>query len=153
MMGELGFLVKYKMASMKDIYFIKLKHQLAPKYRWNFVELRYRPAGMDVIDETVADFIDNASVIILNEEDGKIKYLNLSPFIIDENSFDQRAKLANLCVFQSFEKMAEAFTFRHIYQPTSRPLVVRKSSTYISLITEQFNAFYKLVFDQKLIEV
>lgn len=150
-MSELGFLVKYKMASMKDIYFIKLKHQLAPKYRWNFVELRFRPAGMDIIDETVKESIDNASVIILNEEGGKIKYLNLSPFIIDENSFDQRAKLANLCVFQSFEKMAEAFTFRHIYQPTSPHLIVHKSSSYISLITDQFNTFYKLVFNQKLV--
>lgn len=151
-LGHLGFMAKYKMASMKDIYFIKQKHQTDPKYKLNFVELRYRPSGMDIMTETLAESMDNASVVLFNREGEQLQYLNLSPFIIDENSFDGKAKLANLCVFQSFEKIAEAFTFRYMYKPLARPLVVRKSTAYFPTLANQFNAFYELLFDEKLIK-
>ena len=96
--------------------------------------------------------MDNASVILLNQEGQVVKYLNVSPFIIDQNSFDEKAKLANLCVFQSFEKVPKAFTFRYIYKPLARPLVVRKSLDYYGIIADQFNAFYTLLFKQKLVD-
>ena len=151
-MAEVGFLVKYKMASMKDIHLIKLKHESQPKYKLNFVELKYRASGMDIESKEALHLMDNSSVVILNETEGKIKYLNLSPFIFDENSYDDRAKLASLCVFQSYEKTASALTFRYIYKPAERPLVVRNKGTeYYYTVADQINTFYRYLFQKDLI--
>lgn len=149
---ELGFLVKYDMASMKQINFIKYKHQRQPTYQHNFVQLNYRPSGMDVVSETLQDSMDNGSVILIHYEADKFNYLNLSPFIIDENAFDEKAKLASICIFQSFEKMANAFTFRFVYKPLANMLIVNRTKDYFPLIRDQFNAFSNLIFKQTLLE-
>lgn len=150
-LNKIGFLAKYRMTSMKEINFMKSKHQAAPKFRLNFVDLRYSPSGMDIVTETYADSMDNASVVFIKEKQTGFEYLNLSPFIIDENSFDEKAKLANLCVFRSFEKMANAFTFRYIYKPNDFPLIVRKEKDYFNSLAEQFNAFSNVIFEKDLV--
>lgn len=147
---RLGFLAKYRMSSMKDINFIKYKHQTSPKYRLNFVDLKYRPSGMDIETETMPDSMDNSSIVIVKHTAQGLSYLNLSPFIFDENSFDDKAKLANLVVFQSYEKQAGVFTFRHIYRPLSRPLILRQKIEYFNLIANQFDAFHQIVFGTNL---
>jgi len=134
-MAELGFMVKYKMLSVKEVQLIKLKHEVQPRYRLNYVELKYRPSGMDMVSEETLQFIDNNSVVILNEEKGKNEYLNLSPLIFDENTYDNRAKLVSLCIFQSFEKSAKAYTFRYIYRPADRSVV--KENSNLELIHKQ----------------
>lgn len=150
-MRQLGFLAKYKMTSMKGINFIKYKHQKRPKYRHNFVELRYRPSGMNIESETLVDSMDNASVVFIHEkEKGKFSYLNLSPFIIDVNSFDEKAQLADLALFLGYQAEAKSFFYRYIYKPAGGPLRVDPSRAYAEIIAEQFNAFYQLIFKQAL---
>lgn len=142
---RLGFLAKYQMTSTKNIHFIKYKHQLQPRYQNNFVELRFRPSGLALYSETVEQQIDHASVLLWKQDGQQSQFLNLSPFIIDQNSFDAKADLANLCVFQAHEKMARAYTFRYIYLPTANPLVVNKRKDYFEVVKEQFENFEQLV--------
>ena len=149
-LGELGFLAKYKMASMKSIDFIKYKHDKFPRFRHNFVELRYRPSGMNIESETLEDSMDNASVIFIHEQGDAFKYLNLSPFIVDVNSFDEKAQLADLCLFLSYEPSLKAFTYRYIYKPAAFPLRVDGAKPYAPIILEQFNAFYQLIFNKSV---
>ncbi len=152
-MRELGFLAKYKMASMKGIDFIKYKHNISPRFRHNFVELRYRPSGMNIEKETLEASMNNESVVFIHEKaDNDFEFLNLSPFIIDINSFDEKAQLADLGLFLSFEPNLSAFLFRYMYKPHQFPLRIDKSKDYLDLVHEQFNAFYQLIF-QKNIEL
>lgn len=149
---ELGFLVRYDMASMKHINFIKYKHQQAPSFEHNFVQLNFRPSGMDITAETLDDSMDNGSIVFINKQKDGFTYLNLSPFIIDENSYDAKATLASLCIFQSFEKLANSFTYRFIYKPTANMLVVNGMKDYFPLIRDQMNAFSNLITNKELIK-
>lgn len=148
---KLGFLAKYGMSSMKGIEFIKYKHQTTPNFKHHFVELKYK-AHMDIDFEVSTQAMDNASVVLIKEEKGKMLYLNLSPFIFDPNSYDPTAKLADLGVFQSFEKLAKAFTFRFIYKPDASPLIVAQHVSYFKDLTDQFNAFHELVYQKPILD-
>lgn len=151
LLSHLGFFAKYSLTSMKDIHFLKLKHQLNPNYQLNYVELRFRPSGMNIEQKINSAFMDNKSVMLLKEEEGSISYLNLSPFIIDENSYNNKAPLADLCFYQTFEKAPKVFTFRYIYK-TTRPLVLRDDKEYYGTIADQLNALHLLLFNEKLID-
>ncbi len=147
---QIGFLAKYKMASMKSIEFIKYKHNKEPRFRHNFVELRYRPSGMNIESETLENSMDNASVIFIHKERDNTKYLNLSPFIIDVNSFDEKAQLADICLFLSYEKTINTFAYRFVYKPIGLPLRIDTTKSYASIISEQMNAFHQLVFKKPI---
>ncbi len=150
MFSYLGFLAKYKMTSMKDIEFIKYKHQSLPSYRHNFVELRYRPSGMNLESLTMANSMDNSSVMFINQTDQGFDYLNLSPFIIDVNSFDDKAQLADLCFFLAPIYGLNSFIYRYSYRPTGPVLMINKQKAYYDIIFDQFNAFHQLIFQKPL---
>ncbi len=134
---------------MKGIDFIKYKHNLEPRFRHNFVELRYRPSGMDIESETMEEAVDNASVIFVHEqENGAFRFLNLSPFIIDINSFDDKAQLADLCLFLSYEPKLKAYAYRYLYKPTALPLRVDGKKAYAEIVHDQLKAFYQLLFQK-----
>ncbi len=148
---ELGFLAKYRMASMKGVDYIKYKHNLEPKFQHNFVELLFRPSGMNLESTTKDESVDNASVIFIHaKEEGEFSYLNLSPFIIDINSFDEKAQLADLCMFLSHEPSLKAHAYRYIYKPKAFPLRIDKKKDYAAIIHEQLNAFYELIFQKSI---
>ncbi len=82
-----GFAAKYTLATIKTIELLKERHS-TPRYRHNLVVLNRLTASIGILDDTlVADeFTDNNAVVLLKDETTVHPYLNLTPFVIDENA-------------------------------------------------------------------
>ena len=92
-LSDLAFLVRYRLATIKKIDIIKVRHK-PPEYRFNQVALDRVTAGIMDTEEVYSAFTDNESVILM-KSDGVSNYLSLSPFVIDENALtgNQNSKL------------------------------------------------------------
>ena len=82
---NLAFLVGYKLATIKGIAIRKTRHKPA-EFRHRQVLLDRVTAGFIDSDEVRTAFTDNESVILLKDLQDVSQYLNLTPFIIDQNA-------------------------------------------------------------------
>ncbi len=135
-MATTAFLAKYKLLTVKNIDFVKTRHE-SPKYRHYKVNLDTVTAGYLDIEETYDQFTDNKSVILLKSADTISPSLNLSPFILDENAFtgDDKSKLF---FFQNYDATQNAYRFKFAYVQ-SEELWASKAS--FAEIHAQFEAF------------
>ncbi len=145
---HLGFLANYVMASVKDIGLLKYKHFIKPKFKRNFVKLEQRFVGLAVNTEIEEEIMDCNSVLIFKRNE-PTKYLNLSPFIIDENAFDDKASIAKLFFFDRFDKVSNTYAYKHVYKPLDAPLLVQKQ-IHFQILKAQFDAFSTSIFNQPL---
>ena len=85
--SHIGFAAKYTMATIKTIELEKQRHAI-PNYRHNLVILNRLMESIGVLDDVLVSevYSDNNAVVLLNNEEEVHPYLNLSPFIIDENA-------------------------------------------------------------------
>lgn len=142
-----GFVAKYKLTTIKNIDLIKRRHT-KPEYRHFLVSLDTVTAGYLDQNETFNYFTDNNSVLFLRpegEEDTGL-YLNLSPFIIDENAFtgDDKSKLF---FFQFCDRPSNSYHYKFAYINEDRLVV---SQQKFPEIHEQFEAFSQTIFDKSL---
>jgi hypothetical protein len=146
---QLGFIALYTVASVKNIDVIKPRHLKAPKYKHNVVKLVQRFVGLAEEPELLEKFMDNTSVLLIREKDGQSQFMNLSPFVIDENAFDAKAPIAKLHYFDRYIREQDSYVFRHIYKPNDQPLLITKQFHYL-VVKAQFDAFAQLLFQQNL---
>lgn len=144
----LGFIARYTLASVKDIDVIKFRHLRTAKYKHRLVKLVQRFVGLSETTETFEAFMDNSSVLLMRNGAQPV-FLNLSPFIIDESAYDDKASIAKLHFFERYDKGADALAYRHIYKPDDMPLVVRDQKNF-KPVKDLFNAFSDLLFHQPL---
>lgn len=149
--GHFGFLSAYTLASVKGIDVIKFRHLPSPQFKHHLVRLVQRFVGLAEEQQLMAEFMDNASILLLSSNGESKGYLNLSPFIIDENAFDEKAAIAKLYFFDHYEKESDTYCFRHIYKPDDLPLQVGQQ-TGLKVVKAQFDAFARLVFQHPLQE-
>ena len=148
-LSHIGFIANYTLASVKDINFLNYRHFHLPKYKHNLVRLVQRFVGLEEEQQVLEDFMDNSSVILMRADKTRPGFLNLSPFVIDQNAFDNRAPLAKLYFYERYVKGMDSFCFKHIYKPDDEPLVVKKERPY-TMVKAQFEAFSQLVFNQSM---
>ena len=146
---QLGFTARYTLTSVKKIHVFKNKYlQRNPRFRHQLVRLVLNIAGLAEEDELLDRILDNDSVLILRSGESS-EFLNLSPFVIDENAFDDNAPMAKLHFFDRYEKAADTFAYRHVYKPDDKPLLVRDQKHFL-MLKEQFDAFSKTLFQQPM---
>lgn len=91
---SVAFLVKYKMATIKNIELIKNRHETA-RYRHNKIMLNkaltVASTGIAEVGVVFNNFTDNQCVLFFKTQtkDDTVNYLSLSPFIIDENAINK----------------------------------------------------------------
>lgn len=85
LLSVLAFVVRYKLATIKAIAITKSRHKPA-EFRHRQVVLDRVTAGFIDSDEVRAAFTDNESVILLKDLQDVSQYLNLTPFVIDQNA-------------------------------------------------------------------
>lgn len=147
-----GFLAKYGMNSIKDISIYKNRFYLTPKYQHKMTKLEQRFVGLANTVERYDQFIENASVIITN---GQL-HLNLSPFVVDENAYNDKAAIDKILYFDNFEKNNKKLIFKHVYKPMVMPLELQEGETELHKkvmhreVLGQLNAFTQLLFQQNL---
>lgn len=82
---DFAFIVSYKLATIKGIAISKTRHR-PPEFKHRQVLLDRVTAGYIDSDEVRTNFTDNESVILLKDLEDVSQYLNLTPFIIDQNA-------------------------------------------------------------------
>ncbi|MEK7256100.1 MAG: CHAT domain-containing protein, partial [Bacteroidota bacterium] len=128
--GALGFLARYSLSSVRHINDLKFRYPPAALFNHKVIRLKQEFLELEEGQEIMNNYLHAASVIIqrrvhpdfLGDSDGS-RFLNLSPFVIDESAFDEKAELAKLFFFERYEKSLDAQRYRHVYKPGDLPLV------------------------------
>ena len=143
---HLGFIARYTLASVKDIDVLKYRHFKTPMYKHKLVKLVQRFVGLAEDQEIMEQFMDCDSVLLMRGDNSSKKFLNLSPFVIDENAFNEKASIAKLYFFHRYDQQADVFAFKHVYKPNDLPLVINKQKHFL-ILKAQFNAFSNILFN------
>lgn len=151
---ELGFLHRYALTSIQNIDIRKYRHQRDALFRHELVKLMRAFGKGEQIYYDLDEYLDNRGVAIVK---GKIKvkdskkrqytsedldYLNLSPFLIDQNAFEANTDLSNLLSFGEFRKNDMTFTYHSVKRPESRKdrLNIQQEGPYTAVF-EQLRAY------------
>lgn len=146
---HLAFFTLYSISSVKSIDVHHYRHSLQPKFSHRVVRLIQ--TFVNKLQEDRAESLEymyTASVILTRK--GKKDFLNLSPFIIDQNAFEEKTELAKLHYFEVYEKETDSFAFKHIYKPEEFSLETANNEKVYDVIKEQFNAFTQLLFKKPI---
>ncbi len=144
--AHLNYLTRYTLATIKNIDVEKYRNTLQARFRHNVVRLKDLLGGMEEEEETLDRFMDNRSVLLLKleedeetEEEVITRFLNLSPFIMDENAFVPDSDLAKIYFYHHFEAREEAWCYRYVNKPSDPVLEV--PGEIFEVLEEQFIAF------------
>lgn len=116
LLDAMAFIVGYKLATIKTIAINKTRHKPA-EFHHRQVLLDRVTAGFEDTDEVRASFTDNESVIILKSLDDVTNYLNLTPFVIDQNALTHNQG-TKLYFYLYFDAAADAVHYYSIADPT-----------------------------------
>ncbi|GAB3920060.1 hypothetical protein [Larkinella terrae] len=114
LLKNVAFLALYKLISVKNISIIKNRVATEPRYAHRIYQ--YWETYLDPIlrNTTSAFFLDNTSVLIQKKVGSLNDYLNLTPFLIDENTFQEKATQSNLFAWQSSRRNGEELIYQHL---------------------------------------
>nr|AWJ66118.1 hypothetical protein [uncultured bacterium] len=142
--AELAFLIRYKMTSVKAIGVKKYRHLSETNYNHSVIKLIQRFDTFDkemILENDISADPKFTDSVFLSKPDGS--YLNLTPFIIDENSFNPMAPLAKICHFSLRQKLKngkEIYGFSHVYNREDNYLMIQDEANY-EILKDQFNDF------------
>ena len=114
LLKNVAFLTQYKLISVKNISVVK--NRVATQPRYNHRIYQYWQTYLDpILRNTTSDyFLDNTSVLLQKKTGSPSEYLNLSPFLIDENTFQEKATLSNLFAWQVIRRNGEELVYEHL---------------------------------------
>ncbi len=148
---ELGFLANYIMAAIRKIDVVKYRHVRTARFNHSLVRLVKVMGGLEIKEEELDEFMDSRSVLLLKKKKGSKgkSYMNLSPFVIDQNAFeDKQAEISKVYFFYGYDPQQERYNFRHVDKPEDQPLVIPKEN--YEIVPDQFNAFAQLIFNRPM---
>lgn len=143
---HLGFMARYKLATIQGIDVEKYRHRRDPSYNHATVMLHDLLGGFDVSAVLLNKSLDNHSVLLINEDTWE--YLSLSPFLIDENAFQGHAEICKLYLFSHYVKAADIYCFKYVNKPDDPYLEVSADS--YPVVREQFEAFAETILHQPM---
>ncbi len=148
-LGSLSFLAGYSLVSVRNIDVLHNRQIRTPNYLHRLVRLvqHFSEDPTEEI-ELLEEFLDNASVLMMRkeEEDAQARFLNLTPFVIDENAYVEKAEDHKLFYFLRHEAQRDAYFFKHIYKPEDRPMAI-EAETRLEPLMHQFRVFWQLLND------
>ncbi|AUD03669.1 hypothetical protein [Spirosoma pollinicola] len=114
LLKNVAFLTQYKLISVKNISIVKNRVATQPRYTHRIYQ--YWQTYLDpILRNTTSDyFLDNTSVLLQKKTGSPSEYLNLSPFLIDENTFQEKATLSNLFAWQVIRRNGEELVYEHL---------------------------------------
>jgi class 3 adenylate cyclase len=144
-----AFLVKYKLVTIKNIEIIKRRHEPV-RYRHKQITLNraltVATTGVAEVGVELDNFSDNKSVVFIKVDNNEINdFLNLSPFIIDENALNGNLS-SKIFLFIYHED--DAYHYQFMNNPADEPLKIDKGQ--YPKIKDQFDRFWTDTFDQEI---
>jgi len=130
---HVGFSANYTMVAVKNIEILKERHNDA-SFAHNLVILDRITASFGILDETFThnEFVENNAVILLKDEASIDPYLNLSPFIIDENAL-------------SGQHNSKIFFLRHAAQQKVQYILTDNLRDLLDINEDQYPEVYQQV--------
>jgi hypothetical protein len=139
--SQLAYMARYRLATIQGIDVLKYRHRRQPTFNHATVMLHDLLGGFDISIVNLDHSLDNRSILLINEDSWE--YLNLSPFVVDENAFQERTEICKLFFFSHYLKHADTYCFKYVNKPDD-PLLEISAQKY-PLIKEQFDAFAELL--------
>lgn len=143
LLSSMAFLSKYTLVSVQGIDVRKYRHTPQATFSHIAVELRDLLGGLEVTAFDMQHFMDNQSVLLLNDELGT--FLNLSPFIIDANAFEEKTDVSKVYFVSHFEKVRNHYCFKPIYKPEKESEWIFLDDRKFVIVNKQFDAFKQLL--------
>ena len=119
--ADFAFIVGYKLATIKGIAISKTRHKPA-EFRHRQVLLDRVTAGFADSEEVRSSYTDNESVILLRDVEDVSNYLNLTPFIIDQNALTGNDN-TKLYYFSHFEADGTALAYYSVADISDRLVI------------------------------
>ena len=149
---ELDYLGHYILATIRNIDVQKYRYKQDAQFE-HLVMKWHGAIGMyDKEYRRQPQFMDNRSVVLLKwEEKGRAnRFLNLSPFILDENTFEQVPDLSLSKLYFFSSKEGETLYYKCINDPEGDIIDLddpafylrKKKRTKFQLAKDQFQAFF-----------
>ena len=115
----LTFVAGYKLATIKEIT-INRSRRKEPSFLHRRVVLDRAAAALYKDDtQPLLHFADNESVILLKELDDVTSYINLSPFVLDQNALTRNPG-TNLYFFHWYDEATDTLHYNQISEDTDR---------------------------------
>ena len=121
LLSDLAFIVGYKLATIKGIAIRKTRHKPA-EFSHRQVMLDRVTAGFVDSDEIRVAFTDNESVILLKDVADATHYLNLTPFLIDQNALTGNAK-TKIYFYNHYDASQDAYHYLSIADISDRLVI------------------------------
>lgn len=161
--SKIGFMGKYLLATVRNIDVMKYRHTEAAIFNHLVVKWHGTLGIYDKEYRKQTDFMDNRSVVLLRlgdkEKEGAKEFLNLSPFILDENTFEPipDMSLAKLYFLAGRNPETGQLFYKYVNDPEVDIIDLddnefydrRRRSNKFQLAKEQFTAFYQMMFNPK----
>lgn len=142
--SPLGFLARYVLTSVQNIDVAKFRHEKQPTFIHQIVQLRNLLGKLDRTTLRLATYTDNRSILLRRLGPHTADFLNLSPFIIDENAFEDDTDVAKIFFFSHYDPGGDAYVYRFINKPEDK-LTVADSEKRIGILKIQLDAFLRLL--------
>lgn len=142
---QLGFLARYKLATIKNIDIVKERHQ-APQFQHYKVKLDTVTAGYLDVVEPHATFTDSKTVVLLRSHQDVREYLGLSPLVVDENALTGEKK-SKLFFFTHADPARGVWNYKFVNIQSDR---LQISSGKYPGIALQWEAFFQAVFGKSI---
>ena len=153
-LSRLSFLASYSLVSVRNIDVLRNRLFRTPSFVHRVVHLAKKDTGEpEEVEEPLDNFLDSESVLLMKKQplSGHTSFLNLAPFVIDENAYVKKAETIKLHFFHHFREASGAYFFKHTYKPEDPLLEIMDKETEneeelaIQDVWEQFEDFRKLV--------
>lgn len=148
----IAFLVKYKLVTIKNIEIVKSRHETA-RFRHNQITLNraltVASTGVAEVGIEFKNYTDNKSVLFIKTKENEVSdYLNLTPFVIDENALnsDYSSKL----YFFAFQGKSD-YSYQFLNNLKDAPLVIDDDNHYG--VKAQFDRFRAEIFGQEYLPI
>ena len=150
LLQKCAFLTTYQFLTINDIEVDRKRNQTQATFIHNRALLKGRDAS--TLDESpliLNDFIFNQSVIIAKEVPGETPvYINLSPFIIDENAYKLKSEQSKIYFFGYRGANKKDYYYRNSFNLGDKEFKIaerysRRKYRNLDKVIQQFEAFEK----------
>jgi hypothetical protein len=127
-LAKLSFLASYSLVSVRNIDVFRNRLFRTPSFVHRVIHLAKKDSNdPEEVEEPLDNFLENESVLLMKKQElsGEIRFLNLTPFIIDENAYVKKAAPIKLHFFHHLHEDDGTYYFKHTYKPDDPLLVLQ----------------------------
>ncbi|GGD73449.1 hypothetical protein GCM10011514_41880 [Emticicia aquatilis] len=111
---ETLFLINYNLTTIENILLNRRRKEDA-KYSHQIYKQQWSGLEPSKDTETLETFLDNTSIILHKGNiESSLEYLNLSPFLLDDALFNEKATVSNLMVISKVKMDLQLFYYRYL---------------------------------------